>query len=345
MAAGTGLADERYDNRFDVLRLLAAWLVLFSHCYPLAGRNAEEPLLQAIGVTLGAVGVTLFFAVSGYLVTQSLQRSPSLWVFAKRRALRIYPALVCVTLFATLALGPLLTALPQADYWTHERTWKYLWNATAWRVSYLLPQVFADNPFPAAVNGSLWTLPYEVRCYLALALLGVLPGRLSVKLALVTIALIAAGAARDVLPTLGSSDKLWGLDHYHVRLGLTFAIGGLYASLSSRIGPSLGACIALAAVALVLPGGAWREMTATAAFCTGILWLALHGRWLPRIPASMGDWSYGVYLYAFPVQQCLAWAGLHATSFVAYVLASTAITFALAGASWHLVEKQALRLR
>ena len=344
-AASIRIPEDRRDNRFDVLRLLAAWLVLFSHCYPLAGRNADEPLLRALGVTFGTVGVALFFALSGYLVTQSLERSRSLWVFAKRRALRIYPALVCVTLAAMLVIGPLFTALPQASYWAHEQTWKYLWNASAWRVSYPLPQVFAQNPLADAINGSLWTLPYEVRCYLVLALVSLLPGTLAVKLGLAAIGLSAMWVLRGTMPALGSFDKLWGLNHYHVQLGLTFAIGGVCACLRGRIGPPPWVCAALAAVALLLPSGAWRDVAATVAFSTGILWLALHARWLPVIPARMGDWSYGVYLYAFPVQQCLAWAGLHTVSFPAYVAASTAITFALACVSWHLVEKRALRYR
>ena len=73
------------------------------------------------------------------------------------------------------------------------------------------------------------------------------------------------------------------------------------------------------------------------------LWLALYGKWLPRIPQRMGDWSYGAYLYGFPVQQVLAHFKLHEASFIGYVVACTVVTFALAGLSWHLVEKQALK--
>jgi peptidoglycan/LPS O-acetylase OafA/YrhL len=98
-------------------------------------------------------------------------------------------------------------------------------------------------------------------------------------------------------------------------------------------------------VAVPLPSGAWKRVAETAAFSTGVLWLALRGRRLPTIPARLGDWSYGVYLYAFPVQQWLAWTGLHKTSFAAYLLASTLITVVLAALSWHLDEKQALRFK
>ncbi len=105
----------RDDNRFDILRLIAAWLVLFSHCYPLGGRPGGEPLASTLGIdTLGGVGVSIFFVLSGYLVTLSLERSPSLLEFARRRALRIYPALVVICLLCVLVLGPLMTTWPQA---------------------------------------------------------------------------------------------------------------------------------------------------------------------------------------------------------------------------------------
>jgi peptidoglycan/LPS O-acetylase OafA/YrhL len=73
------------------------------------------------------------------------------------------------------------------------------------------------------------------------------------------------------------------------------------------------------------------------------LWLALYGLWLPRIPARVGDWSYGAYLYAFPVQQTLVHFKLHEASFIGFITLSTLLTGALGGLSWHLVEKPAMR--
>ncbi len=333
-----------HDNRFDFLRLLAAWLVLFSHCFPLGDRPQHEPWMAATGFdTLGGIGVSIFFVLSGYLVTLSLQRSPNLLEFTRRRALRIYPGLIAICLLSVLVLGPLMTAQTPTAYWHAKQTWNYLLTASGWQVQYVLLGVFADNPQPYAINGSLWSLPYEITCYAALALLSVLPGNMRAKVTLVAIALGGLLLLRPPLAVLGLFNSHWGLDYYHCKLGLLFALGAAFASWGSRLRALLWPAAVVVVVALLMPHNNWQLLLYLLGLGTVILWLALYGLWLPRVPARMGDWSYGAYLYGFPVQQVLAHFKLHETSFVAFVVASTALTFAFAGLSWHCVEKQAMR--
>jgi peptidoglycan/LPS O-acetylase OafA/YrhL len=334
----------RDDNRFDILRLVAAWLVLFSHCYPLGGRAQNEPLASTLGIdTLGGVGVAIFFVLSGYLVTISLERSPSLREFARRRALRIFPGLVAICLLCVLVLGPLLTTLPQSVYWRHSMTWDYLKTASAWLVKYPLPGVFADNPAPHAVNGSLWSLPYEIRCYIVLALVSLVPGSLRLKVSLATAALAVLLLVRPLVPPATPFDKFLGLDYYHTKLGLLFALGAVFACWRERIRPLLWPAALMLVAVYFLGHSVWQLLLYVLGLGTLTLWLALYGKWLPRIPQRVGDWSYGAYLYGFPVQQVLAHFKLHEASFIGYVVACTVVTFALAGLSWHLVEKQALK--
>lgn len=335
----------RDDNRFDILRLFAAWLVLFSHCYPLTGRAGGEPLASTLGIdTLGGVGVAIFFVLSGYLVTISLERSPSLFEFARRRALRIYPALAVICLLCVLVLGPLMTTWPLAAYWRHAVTWTYLQTASAWFIHYPLPGVFYANPQPIAINGALWSLPYEITCYGVLAAASLLPGSLRIKVPLLGLGLIGLLLLRPAGSQLGVFDLFLGLDYYHAKLGLLFALGAIFASWRTHIRPLLWPALLLLVAALLLPkASAWQLLAYLLGVGVLTLWLALYAHWLPRVPARVGDWSYGAYLYGFPVQQVLAHYRLHEASFAGYVLASTVITFALAGLSWHLVEKQALR--
>ena len=333
----------RQDNRFDILRLLAAWLVLFSHCYPLGGRPQNEPLQSALGLdTLGGVGVAIFFVLSGYLVSISLERSPNLFEFARRRALRIYPALIMICLLCVLLLGPLMTTLSLAEYWRHGMTWDYLRNASALSIRFELPGVFADNTYPRTINGSLWTLPYEISCYAVLALLGLLPGSLRVKVMVVLVALAALVLTRPPALAATPLSRFLGLDYYFTKLGFLFALGAVFGCWRERIRPAAWlALLALAGVVVSL--GELQMLLWLFGLGTLTLWLALYGKWLPRVPARVGDWSYGAYLYGFPVQQVLAHYKLQEASFAGYVIAATVLTFTLAALSWHWVEKQALR--
>ena len=337
-------SDNRANNRFDILRLLAAWLVLFSHCYPLGGRAASEPMASTLAIdTLGGVGVTIFFVLSGYLVTLSLERSPNVLEFARRRALRIYPALIAVCLLCVLVLGPWMTTWPQAAYWQHQLTWTYLQTASAWFIHYPLPGVFYTNPHPISVNGALWSLPYEITCYGVLALASLLPFGLRYKTLLLGTGLVGVLLLRPAATQLGAFSLYLGMDYYHAKLGLLFALGAVFAGWRAHIRPMLWPALLLLASAVLVPRGAGQLLLYLLGVGTLTLWLALNGRWLPRVPQRLGDWSYGAYLYGFPVQQVLAHYKLHEASFAGFVVASTVVTFVLAGLSWHLVEKQALR--
>lgn len=336
-------APGRHHNRFDVLRLLAALFVLWSHCYPLAGRAQDEPLARLTGLdTLGGLGVAIFFVLSGYLITLSWQRQPRLLTFARNRALRIYPALLVLCLLSVLVLGPWFTRLGMSDYFQHEMTWRYFHNATAWTVAYPLPGVFETNPLPSAVNGSLWSLPYELRCYVVLAVLAMAPLPLRFKAPVVLLFLSVVLLLRPF--GLGVFDRFVGLDYFHLKLGVFFALGATLACWREHLHrhATLVLGVVLLTVAVWVPGTA-RLLLVWCGVGSLVLWLALHARWLPRVPEAWGDWSYGCYLYGFPVQQALVALGLHTLSFPGFVAASTGLTLALGAASWHLVEKHAIR--
>lgn len=333
-----------HDNRFDFLRLLAAWLVLFSHSFPLGGQPQNEPLASTLGLdTLGGVGVAIFFVLSGYLVTLSLLRSPNLGVFARRRIVRIYPALFVTCLMCVVVLGPVVTELSLGSYLRDSATWNYLKTSTAFLIKYTLPGVFASNPLPHAINGSLWSLPYEIKCYAVLAALSLLPLSLKFKSLAALCVLLLSLVFRPAAPALGVFDSFAGFDFYDSKLGVSFALGAVFAAWREKLRPSAGLGLALMVAAPFLPHAPLQMALWVVGLSVLVLWLALYGSWLPVIPARMGDWSYGVYLYGFPVQQTLAFAGGHHWGVGWFALASTVLTLVLAGFSWHLVEKPAMR--
>lgn len=323
-------------NNFDSVRLLAAAMVLYSHQLALSGRAETTPLHFA---TWGYLGVMMFFVISGYLVCTSWERDPAPWRFLRRRALRIWPALAVVTVLSSFVLGPLLSHLPWPAYFASGETWAYLATAVFW-IQQTLPGVFQDNPFARAVNGSLWTIPYEVGCYLGLLLCGRLgllkrigPSLLVWLLAWLTLGWIFSGP--------GPYPRIWSLE-----LGCCFVSGVLLQQLrplwQKRIGPVLISAALLAAglhvLGWTLPAVLLLMPVVTLAFGT-CHWpvLSQAGRW--------GDFSYGLYIYAFPVQQCVVmfWGPKH--PLLAQLLLSLLLSLGCAAMSWHLIEKPALRYK
>lgn len=160
------------DNNFNFIRIVAALAVLVTHSFALAIGTADaEPFRESLGMTMGSIAVDVFFITSGFLVTSSLLNRQSTIEFIWARALRIFPALLVMLFLTVFVLGVLVTTLPLTTYLSLPETYIYLTKcATLFMgVSFNLPGVFDDNPYKSAVNGSLWTMPYEVRMYAILA--------------------------------------------------------------------------------------------------------------------------------------------------------------------------------
>ncbi len=337
-ACSTGRA-----NNILLLRLLAALAVLLFHCYALTGHWTDEPLWRlAPELNLGALGVQTFFLLSGFLVAQSWHRRPRLAEFAVARALRIYPALLAATLL-TLALGELSSPLRASAFWRDPLTLAYLAHTPlGFVVRHVLPGAFAGNPLPGAVNGSLYTLPYEVRLYCAVALVGVV-GVLARRVALAALAgvllAVALMAPAWLAPVFGYATT----DHGEA-LVLMFALGVLAYAWRDAI--RLSRFAALGAVALVAadPFGVARGVLYPLLLGYVLLTLAYHPALRWRAFERCGDYSYGLYVYAFPIQQTLI---ERLPGVLPPALLALALPAALAAAmlSWHALERPALGLK
>lgn len=166
--------DNSRNNNLDLIRLIAAALVIWSHAYPIVlGKGAEQPLSRLTygQISLGDLGVAIFFVLSGFLVSQSMFRLNDLVGYTKARVLRIFPGLIFCVLISTFIIGPIFSTLSLTDYFTNDTTYSYLVATTTLNfLSPFLPGVFESNPYGAFINGSLWTLKYEIICYFTLAL-------------------------------------------------------------------------------------------------------------------------------------------------------------------------------
>jgi peptidoglycan/LPS O-acetylase OafA/YrhL len=162
------------DNNFNIIRIVAAFAVLVSHAFRLANLSSE-PFETGTGISLGTMAVDIFFITSGFLVTASLVTRVSTLEYLCARALRIFPALLVMVLLTAFGLGLYFTTVPISSYLSSSETyWYILKNSTLITgVYYFLPGVFEHNPFKGSVNGSLWSMVHEVRCYIILAILWV----------------------------------------------------------------------------------------------------------------------------------------------------------------------------
>lgn len=331
--------EQRLDmrrNALNAIRLSLALFVIVSHSYPISGAGGDPGVG---GISLGTVAVGGFFTISGYLITRSRLNS-SLVSYAWRRFLRIFPGFwVCLvfTAFVAAAIGGRVRG-----GWSPGNAFGYVFSyADMSNPSPLAPESLAASPFPFSWNGSLWSLRYEVACYVVTGLVLCLSWVWH-RRGLMIAALVAATAAKLVLDQTGGGSTLVR----ETALLLPFFLAGvLILRFADRL-PLTGRGAALACVALA--GGMLLdrgEALAPLPLAYLLLWIgaAAPGR-VMRI-GSRNDLSYGTYLYAFPVQQLLVLAGAARLGVLAFVLLSVAGTVPLAALSWFLVERPAMLAR
>lgn len=331
---------QRGGNNFDCLRLLAASMVVIGHSYWLTGQPEREPIRRfSGGYDMADVAVHVFFVMSGYLIAASWLHSRSLIEFVGKRALRIFPALLVSTLFALLVVGPLATELPLRDYLRHELTTGYLANMLL-ITRFHLPGVFAANPFPDTVNGSLWTLPFEVGMYatlLTLGLFGLLRRR--VVLPLLGLLFVVHFLAIDRLGL--TSEVLFKF----TRLGLFFLAGAALYLYRAQVPWTWKLALPLLVLSLVTGGSAlWNPVQV---LTLPYLTLYLAQRPLPVLSniGRHGDFSYGLYIFSFPTQQLIVHWTQGQIGLGSMIAVSLLASLALAWLSWHLVEAPALALK
>lgn len=339
------------NNNFNLIRLLCAWGVLVFHSVPLAERTYAftDPFYRYFGISMGEFCVMVFFSISGFLIYRSMCRSSGLLSYIVARALRLLPALIVVLLLTVLIVGPMTTNLSLAEYFQHPKTWSYFTNLNLLSTStqYTLPGVFVDNPFKNSVNGSLWTLPLETRMYVATIaffygawLLGKLLKGASKYIALLLI------AALGIWTVLLLQDYAAAGQRHRLFMALfncAFFMGGVIYSYRDKI--PLKASWALI---LILGVEFLRSTSVYPLYGTfTVVYTVLVLAYLPKgkILAfnKLGDYSYGMYIYAFPVQQCLSyWTDI---GFFGMVFWATLITLGLSIISWHLLESPMLGLK
>ena len=328
---------------FDLLRLLLALAIFSSHSF-FTSQGDDGSLWLSPARPLLMAMVPMFFGLSGFLVTGSAVRTQSLRVFMTFRILRIVPALMTEVMLSAVILGALLTTLPLQDYFASSEFHHYFGNIIGW-IRFTLPGVFVDNPMPGLVNVNLWTLKPEFACYAVMA--GIIVTGLIRRTSVVATAVVVLLAASFVVNFfINISERDSGHNAYlpyvvelYFMLGIAAYHWRDYIPVDGRL---FGVALAAAYVSMRYPGHAFVAAIPTM-YCMLYLGMVKY----PRTPiVTSGDYSYGIYLYGFPIQQTLVhlfpifrewWPLL-------FVVAAPT-TFVFAAFSWHYIEKPTLGLK
>lgn len=332
-------------SNFDGVRLLGALLVLLSHQFALSGR--PEPLV--IGPhSFGNLGVLMFFSISGFLVMQSWQHDPHLPRFMVRRLLRIWPALAVVTLLTAFLLGPLVSQSGSLLYFRSAEYRQYL-HELYFGLS--RGALFPANPFVSS-NGSLWTIPIEAWCYLALGIAGVL-GVLRHRVVLPVLLTLSViyflfffGGQKASAAYASGQHRFPNLAAWLYFAAIFFFGAAINIYRSTLIVAHNRLAIAFAA-ALGVVAALFVEYSTALFFIVPIVTISIAVRAWPLLKDAghHGDFSYGIYLYAWPVQQVVVLALGKTAPYWLLAGCSLAIATMLAYLSWHLVEKRALLMK
>ena len=319
------------NNNFDLLRLVAASAVLLSHSFAVVGDN--QP--QIGGYTLGTIAVYVFFAISGYLIVGSWSYRPELGAFLAKRALRIVPAYLAMLLIVAFVLGPILTTWTAAAYFHSGWPVRFVTQNLTFtpHLEYALPGVFG-NLTSYSVNSSIWTLPFEVRAYLLVAVLGLLGAFRNRTVGAITLAVVIVATG-----FIKHTPDLWN----PVMLRM-FAVGGIIWLLRERLPLRGWLAVAGCGSWLLLSGTSLGPWFAALSIPYATVVVAYRS---PRGWAQLtrfGDFSYGLYVWGWVVQQTTLSLLPGLSPFELFALALP-VSYGVGAVSWFAIEQPMLRLK
>lgn len=331
-----------HENFFTPLRFLFAYMVLIGHAFIVIGGSSEYEPHIFYHFTFSYLAVNLFFIASGFLVTGSMIYRKNIRNYATSRFLRIYPGLIVHVLLLMFIFGPLTTNIPIGEYLTHSDTLKQPFLVLPFiETKMSLPGILANNHEQQA-SSALWTLRYEVLAYLGTAIafmLGLLKHRwmLFAQFAVFAIAYPLTqylGIYENLMPTLQSL----------LRFGLCYGLGAAIYGYRDKLRFHIAFIPLFFIAAALFHKTVMFETMVTIALGYMLFWMAYVK--LPRLQGlqSIGDISYGLYIYHWAVLQGVYMFVPNLTAWQLIVL-STPIALCIATLSWHFIEKPALGLK
>ena len=330
-------------NNFDFLRLIFALFVVIAHSYPLSGLTVAENWLTKLTsgqIEFSNLGLSGFFIISGFLIFQSLERSKTLVDYFWKRVLRLFPALLIVLLL-TVILAPFVYE-GLVPYLKNRNVYLYVpRNLSLFNLKYNIDGVFENNPFPTAINGSLWTICYEFSLYILLALLFFVKNK-KIKIFLIGIAFVGMFVTEVFSINVIGSFGFYGLgSYYFLKLGTFFVGGALLAAIGiDKLNYKTGILVCLFLLILISIYLGFYSNVKYIALTLFIILLGSQSFKPFNQLSKLGDFSYGIYIYSFPIQQTLMYYFKFNTLYLMFW--SVLLSFFFGYLSWNIVEKRAL---
>jgi peptidoglycan/LPS O-acetylase OafA/YrhL len=347
-------------NNFDFLRFCLAVAVIYSHCFVIfhGVMNDTEPvsIFTHNQVDLGTIAVCFFFVISGFLIVKSFEHSSNKFEYLIKRILRICPGFFAAFLISVFVLGT-LGAINSSD--NKLQQWKfYLQSLPGKRIVWQLftleapkdAKTFLTNPLPKMINESLWTIQYEFACYLLVPLLSVTEvikrKWLAVAFFLTSYVLLVLQTIHFI--TITDNERNW-IFLYPSELPLLlscFFAGSCIYFFRQYI--KRNTLLILFAIILILLAS-WRGNGINLLLPIAGTYILFSFVYHPRVKfydfAKRGDFSYGLYLYGWAVQQLIMYffakhPGANYLFFIAFP-----ISFLMAYFSWHIIENPFLKVK
>ena len=295
------------ENNLDFIRFLAAVMVIFCHAFPLSLGGDNVDILGRLTnnqIHLGNLAVCIFFFYGGFLICKSASRLQKGTAYFKARALRIFPSLAVVTVVLAFIVGPIITEWSIGAYFTSKDTYKYLLNALLIPI-HNLPGVFQGNSYDATVNGPLWTLPIEflcyIMCFLALKMKFLEEKNAKWMILLFSVGFLVASRLLSNVSLLSAALRPTGL----------FFAGMVCFIYKDKI--VIKPWIALLSAVILVLSAVVGVLGIAIFFCFPYLMMYLGFGTKHKFSgfAKRGEFSYGIYLCGWPIQQmvCQSFGG------------------------------------
>lgn len=348
--------QERYDrknNTFDYIRIILALFVIFAHSYPIFyGIGTKDIITDKIlkTVSLGRFAVIGFFILSGFMITQSILHSKNMKEFILKRVIRIFPALIVMLLLTVFALGPMVYGGNIVDYFKNASVWKYLGqNINLFgNTAYTIEGVFTNNPYTGAINGSLWTLKHEFILYIVLMVLSMCTVLKNKKamLALTGVSIVTFVLSIPLNPILECFTHIGIVMEINefTQLSMYFFIGVSIYLYKDKIKMSFPYFILTIIILFI---GICLNATKYVLIVTMpyiIMYLGTF-KFSKNFLGKIGDLSYGLYIYAFPIQQLLVFYFKNNLTIWTYMLSAIAVTSIFAILSTVLIDNNIKKLK